>query len=59
MALAFDLSLPLKPQLEQARRQLQMEAFGKEVAKEGLDSLAEEAGELMRKGYLELLRIPG
>lgn len=26
MALLFDLSLPLKPQLEQARRQLQMEA---------------------------------
>ncbi len=26
MALVFDLSMPLKPQLEQARRQLQMEA---------------------------------
>ena len=97
MVLAFDLSLPLKPQLEQPRRQLQMEAglrrrqerlvpkrvstlkehwkrllrlldaeaagelaaFGKEVTKGGLDSLVEEAGELMRKGYLELLRIPG
>jgi len=71
MALAFDLSLPLKPQLEQARRQLQMEAglrlLDAETAGElqemaenvkGSRILWDEAQGMMEGGYLELLRIP-
>jgi len=96
MALVFDLSLPLKPQLEQARKQLQMEmgvrrrrgelvpqrvsrwgehwkrllrcidADVEGSAKEFLElespvsgnSLYREAHEMMKKGYLKILRMP-
>jgi len=92
VALVFDLSLSLRPQLEQARHQLQLEAsrrrreqglqpkrvrllkdhwvkllrvldamaMGKEPQARRLfgDDAVSEAGRLMNKGYLDLLRIP-